>query len=186
MIDYKDVDHKQFFCNSKLTDKDASTDVVEDHKVPNTEADVLLAKGNVTLLPVFKSSLNDDANKSDESSARPTENSSGMVMVKGTLVNVEKLMERIKTAERALLDTEQVLVDVKRENAELLAANAKATGRVKDLSADLKSATRRLGDADSSAHSLQRKNAEFLSVLTAIHEKIAPIVVVKKERGSSR
>lgn len=105
-------------------------------------------------------------------------------MYNGALVNVEKLMERIKTAEKALLDTEQVLVDVKKENKELAAANNKSTTRIKDLTADLKLVTRKLGDAESSTSSLQRKTAEYLSVMSAIQDKIAPILV-KKEKNSS-
>lgn len=105
-------------------------------------------------------------------------------MFNGTLVNVEKLMERIKTAEKSLLDTEQVLADVKRQNVELTAANSKATTKMKDLQADLKSATRKLGDSELSSSSLQRKNADYLAVLNSIQDKITP-VLVKRERSSS-
>lgn len=108
----------------------------------------------------------------------------GLVLFNGALVNVEKLMERIKTAERALLDTEQVLADVKRENTALTAANNKSTTKIKDLTTDLKSVSRKLGDSESTASSLQRKSSDYLSVLSSIQDKIAPILV-KKERSSA-
>lgn len=108
-----------------------------------------------------------------------------MIMYNGALVNVDKLMERIKTAERELLDAEQVLVDVRKENVELTATNSKSQTKIKDLTADLKSAKKRLNDAEASGGSLRRKNSEYLSVLNSIQEKITP-VLGKKEKGDEK
>lgn len=105
-------------------------------------------------------------------------------MHNGTLLNVGKMVERIKAAERALLDTEQVLADVKKENSELSASSLKSQTKIKDLSSDLKTATRKLAEAESSVSSLQRKNGDYFSVLTTINDKISPWLT-KKEKSSS-
>lgn len=105
-------------------------------------------------------------------------------MHNGTLLNVEKMVERIKAAERALLDTEQVLADVKKENSELSASSLKSQTKIKDLSSDLKSTMRKLTEAESSVASLQRKNGDYLSVLTTISDKVSPWV--KKEKKEER
>lgn len=148
-----------------------------------------MAKGNLNLLPIFKSQAADKiVAKNSSSPAKPTKekNETGLLVTfNGALVNVEKLMERIKTAERALLYTEQTLADVKKENAELTAANGKATTKVKDLSADLKSVKKKLDEADSMAYSFQKKNSEYLSVMSSIQEKIAPILVKKERRETA-
>lgn len=175
-----------------MTDKDKEE--AESQAVDAVDADVtFLAKGNAPLLPVFKvakigeSQVGMSSSRLVESAISGDNDEAGgaLVMFNGTLVNVEKLMERIKTAERALLDAEQVLVDVKRDNVELSASNGKANAKIKDLTGDLKSATKKLGDSEATAHSLQRKNSEYLSVITSIQDKIAPCLAVKRERSSS-
>lgn len=174
--------------SSKLTDKDKEevTAAAEESDKMDTETSSSMAKGNLNLLPIFKSQAADKiVAKNSSSPAKPTKekNETGLLVTfNGALVNVEKLMERIKTAERALLDTEQTLADVKKENAELTAANGKATAKVKDLSTDLKSVKKKLDEADSMAYSFQKKNSEYLSVMSSIQEKIAPILVKKERR----
>lgn len=177
--------------SSKLTDKDKEevTPAAEESDKMDTETSSSMAKGNLNLLPIFKSQAADKiVAKNSYSPAKPTKekNETGLLVTfNGALVNVEKLMERIKTAERALLDTEQTLADVKKENAELTAANGKATTKVKDLSADLKSVKKKLDEADSMAYSFQKKNSEYLSVMSSIQEKIAPILVKKERRETA-
>lgn len=104
-----------------------------------------------------------------------------MVLHNGTLVNIEKLMERIKAAERALLDTEQVVADLKKENGDLVSVNSKSQSKIKDLTSDVNSVTKKL---DSMA-GLQRKNSEYLSALASINDKITPFLA-KKEREKDR
>lgn len=106
---------------------------------------------------------------------------SGLVLYNGTLVNVEKLMERIKAAERALLDSEQVVADLKKENVDLSAAHTKSQSKIKDLTSDVNSVTRKL---DSLA-GMQKKNSEYLSVFASINEKIAPFLVKKEKERST-
>lgn len=174
--------------SSKLTDKDKEevTATADESDKMDTEISSSMAKGNSNLLPIFKSQAADKiVAKNSSSPSKPTKekNETGLLVTfNGALVNVEKLMERIKTAERALLDTEQTLADVKKENAELTAANGKATAKVKDLSTDLKSVKKKLDEADSMAYSFQKKNSEYLSVMSSIQEKIAPILVKKERR----
>lgn len=106
-------------------------------------------------------------------------------MHNGTLVNIDKLMERIKTAERALLDSEQVVANLKKENTDLIATNSKSQSKIKDLISDVNASTKKI---DSMA-SMQKKNLEYLSVFAAINDKIAPFLAKKerevKERSAS-
>lgn len=59
-------------------------------------------------------------------------------MFRGALVDVAKLMAQLERSEKARVDTEARMVDLKTENAKLSEKNAKAASTVKSLTADLK------------------------------------------------
>lgn len=105
-------------------------------------------------------------------------------MHNGVLLNIGKLVERIKVAEKSLLDTEQKLSTVQTENVTLTASSTKAQSKIKELAADLKSANRKLSDTESSLKSSQRKNSDYLSVLTTVHDKVTN-VLPKREKDKS-
>lgn len=97
-------------------------------------------------------------------------------------MNVAKLMERIKATERDL----QALVDIRKENSDLVAANAKAQSKIKDMTTELKTAKRKLSDSETHAGSLQRRNYEYLSVFSSIQEKVSPILQKREKEREER
>lgn len=71
-----------------------------------------------------------------------------MVSYKGGLVDIEKLMEQMKRSEKARDETEQLLVDLRKTNAELVASSTRSKDKIKDLQSSLKSSNRKLSDTE--------------------------------------
>lgn len=72
----------------------------------------------------------------------------GMVSYKGGLIDIEKLMEQMKRSEKARDETEQLLVDLRKTNTELVASNTRSKDKIKDLQSNLKSSNRKLNDTE--------------------------------------
>jgi seryl-tRNA synthetase len=139
--------------------------------VPGDEDTTLieLAKGNNVYLPT--TSRNTDRSPVGVPAAKrsKTENhdgsddavvstKSGMVMFNGALVDLKKLMDQMQRSDRARDDTEQILSDIRKVNAELTSSNSKATTKIKDLQSDVKSLSRKLTDTE---QSLNTANVSF-------------------------
>lgn len=148
----------------KLTDK--SKDEKVEAPVKKSEEEIIkIGKGNNGFLPVFQ--LNSkiaipqehaaDENKKlgAESSIDAEENSpeAHMVMHKGALIDVEKLLQQLKRSEKAREETELRLVEVTETNMTLQTSSSKAKDKVKDLQSELKSYNRKLTDAEASLSS---------------------------------
>lgn len=187
-----------------------SESVVSD-KTDDSDAalSVEIAKGNKMYLPVFKSKENDttstpslareiDVQETDETTMETDgdaeqkqqpdkkdvlETTSGMVIFKGGLIDLEKLIDQMKRSERAREDTEQLLVEVRKQNTEMSGNLTKSQAKIKDLSFDLKNSYRILAEAESSLSSSQKKINEYASIITSVYDKVAPIVL-KTEKNS--
>lgn len=131
-----------------------------------------IAKGNKHNLPVFKemsasrpvatsnsiaekssekSPSSDSAESVDDTTSQNGENitkASELVLYKGGLIDIEKLLEQMKRSEKAREETEKMLVELRKTNGELAASHTKAKDKIKDLQSDVKSYTRKLGDAE--------------------------------------
>lgn len=126
----------------------------------------------------------------------------GIVLYKGSFVDIEKLMEQMRRSEKARDDTEELLVDLRKTNADLLASSIRAKDKIKDLQADVKSYSRKLSDTEASLSScnvsfllsqmflflisfyfvlLQKKATEYHSILASVHDRVSTIFV-KNER----
>lgn len=71
-----------------------------------------------------------------------------MVSYKGGLIDIEKLLEQMKRSEKARDETEQLLVDLRKTNTELVASNTRGKDKIKDLQSSLKSSNRKLNDTE--------------------------------------
>lgn len=98
--------------------------------------------GNKKLLPVFvgggpasKRARREDCilEKSDEEMTPE-----GIVMYKGSLLDVEKLVSQLKRSEKARLDTEDRMMELQHEVTVINEKCAKQTNSIKGLSEDLK------------------------------------------------
>lgn len=71
-----------------------------------------------------------------------------MVSYKGGLIDIEKLLEQMRRSEKARDETEQLLVDLRKTNSELLASTTRSKDKIKDLQSSLKSSNRKLSDTE--------------------------------------
>lgn len=71
-----------------------------------------------------------------------------MVSYKGGLIDIEKLLEQMRRSEKARDETEQLLVDLRKTNSELLASTTRSKDKIKDLQSSLKSCNRKLSDTE--------------------------------------
>lgn len=69
-------------------------------------------------------------------------------MFNGGLLDVQKLLDQLKRSENAREETEQQLVDLRKQNTDLNASYSKANNKIKDLSSDIKSYNRKLNDVE--------------------------------------
>lgn len=119
-----------------------------------------LGKGNNSCLPVFQLISNvttpqaqapDENKKSNADAGKETEgdpSEAHMVMHKGALIDIERLLQQLKRSEKAREETELRLVEFTRINSELQTSGSKAKDKVKDLQSELKSCNRKLSDAE--------------------------------------
>lgn len=119
-----------------------------------------------------------------------------MVSYKGGLIDIEKLLEQMKRSEKARDETEQLLVDLRKTNVELVASNTRGKDKIKDLQSSLKSSNRKLSDTEQQLSTVnvsvdgkaicrsdetnfrfffQKKNNDYHSILNSIHDRVAPI-----------
>lgn len=76
------------------------------------------------------------------------EEKSELIMYKGALIDIEKMMNQMKRSEAARANIEQRLVEITKNNQELELNNAKTKEKLKDMQSDLKSTNRKLHDAE--------------------------------------
>ncbi|XP_031629279.1 cell division cycle and apoptosis regulator protein 1-like isoform X2 [Contarinia nasturtii] len=173
----------------KLTDKpkDEPTTNIPSVSVENLEE---LGKGNNFLLPFIDNSAPIEKSEKIESEnveqiSEPSTAESHMVMHKGALIDIEKLLKQLNRSEKAREETEHSLTELTRTYTELQSSNSKAKDKIKDLQSELKSSNRKMGDTENSLSTINKKCADYYSILCGIHDKLGPIFN-KSERGSSK
>ncbi|XP_011161100.1 cell division cycle and apoptosis regulator protein 1 isoform X2 [Solenopsis invicta] len=166
----------------KLTDKSKEDDLKDEKKddkesdkgesgKADNEEDILrsLALGNKKLLPVFvgsgppsKRARREDCivEKTDEETIPE-----GIVMYKGSLLDVEKLVSQLKRSEKARLDTEDRMMELQHELTVVNEKSTKQTSSIKGLSEDLKMYKDKLRSSD---EKLKKVSADCHSYLTAV------------------
>jgi len=183
----------------KLTDKpkDEKPDgIVAEVKLPETEAPEIdldvLSKGNKIFLPIFKALSTDEFscqlqsdNIENGEKSEVVSSETGMVSYKGGLIDIEKLMEQMRRSEKARDETEQLLVDLRKTNAELVTSNTRSKDKIKDLQSSLKSSNRKLNDTEQTLSTVNKKSNEYHSILNSIHDRVAPIFA-KSSRDRDR
>lgn len=76
---------------------------------------------------------------------------SQLVLYKGALIDIDKLLYQMQRSEKAREETELRLIELTRVNQEHEAKSAKAKDKIKDLQSDLKGSHRKLSDAETSS-----------------------------------
>ncbi|KAI4460282.1 cell division cycle and apoptosis regulator protein [Holotrichia oblita] len=158
----------------KLTDKPRDDDfiVIDDSE---REANLhQLAVGNKRLVPVFR-----DDEPPFKKAAFESENSSiddGLVTFRGALVDVAKLMAQLERSDKARIDTENKMVDLKSENTKLTEKNNKCNSTIKSLSSELKENKERLKTTEEYLTRLTSHLKLFQHTLVDIRDKIDPVL----------
>ncbi|KAL0109584.1 hypothetical protein PUN28_014558 [Cardiocondyla obscurior] len=165
----------------KLTDKSKEDDLKDEKKddkedksesaKSENEEDILrsLALGNKKLLPVFvgsgppsKRARREDSilEKNDEETIPE-----GIVMYKGSLLDVEKLVSQLKRSEKARLDTEDRMMELQHELTVVNDKSTKQTNSIKSLSEDLKMYKDKLRNSE---EKLKKVSTDCHTYLTAV------------------
>lgn len=87
----------------------------------------------------------------------------GLIMFRGALIDVEKLLAQLERSEKARLATEARMIDLKSENSKLSEKNSKCNHLIKNLNSDLKDNKEKLKNTDDSLHRIT-VSAGFLNV----------------------
>lgn len=154
----------------KLTDKpkDEPTPAVLTESIENLEE---LGKGNNSLLPLYDNYPSNQLNKKRAEKSIAVENIKSepqcmenieeggseldghMVMHKGALIDVDKLLQQLNRSEKAREETELRLAAMTKSHNDLQSSNIKFKDKFKDLQSELKSSNRKVSDSESSLSS---------------------------------
>lgn len=125
----------------KITDCQADVTVVDPLEKVTQEQLEALSRGNRAILPA-------EAQTSSSSS------NSDIVIYEGSTVSVKQTVNQMRRAEKAYEESEKLLVDLRKNNADLKNTNHKNEKKIKDLNADYKSVSRKHQDAESNLSSM--------------------------------
>lgn len=124
------------------------------------------------------------------------ETNNGLVLHHGGVLDIPKLLEQMRHTEKAREDTEQLLIDLRRQNSDLTKSNNRSNERIKDQSADIKSLTRKLVEAEQNLRELTKKSNEYFSTLSSVYDRVSVVMqrseskrsssITSSRRGSSR
>lgn len=108
-----------------------------------------------------------------------------MVSYKGSFIDIAKLLDQMKRSEKARSDTEQLLVDLRKTNADLASTNSRNKERIRDLQSDVKSYSRKLSDAESSLSSSQVRNCSHIHPLIYHHYNKCSVLCCRKKHPNT-
>ncbi|KXJ73619.1 hypothetical protein RP20_CCG015407 [Aedes albopictus] len=130
----------------------------------------------------------------DESDIPETNN--GLVSHNGGVLDIPKLLEQMRRTEKAREDTEQLLIDLRRQVSDLTKSQSRSNEKVKDQAADIKSLTRKLVDAEQNLREITKKSNEYFSTLSSVYDRVSVVMhradpkrsssISSSKRGSSR
>nr|CAI5835221.1 unnamed protein product [Callosobruchus analis] len=156
----------------KLTDRPKDEEAITTVTEVNLRE---LAWGNKGLLPVFKdnesirnrSNVEQDENDQDEGR---------FVMFNGSLVDVGKLMAQLERSEKARLDTESRMVDLKNDNQKLQDKYNKSSSTIKHLNSELKEYKDKVRNTEDTLSKISSNSKIFYTTLVEIRDKIEPVL----------
>lgn len=130
----------------------------------------------------------------DESDIPETNN--GLVLHNGGVLDIPKLLEQMRRTEKAREDTEQLLIDLRRQVSDLTKSQSRSNEKAKDQAADIKSLTRKLVDAEQNLREITKKSNEYFSTLSSVYDRVSVVMhradpkrsssISSSKRGSSR
>lgn len=102
-------------------------------------------------------------------------------MYQGALVNVGKLINQLSRSEKARVDTETRMIELKKENAKLSDKNDKSSSAIKNLTSELSDCKKKLQNSDDLLHKVTVRSMvrvfTFCLALT-LGDKIVKIILL--------
>lgn len=183
------------FIFRKLTDKpkDEPMPAILSESIENLEE---IGKGNTALLPIFdnhsnaKKAVSVEESETKQESSKAEKNSepsesageSHMVMHRGALIDVGKLLQQLNRSEKAREETELRLIELAKANGDLQSNSSKAKDKIKDLQSELKSYSRKINDADSNLSSANVSHILIVGILRITIPDFTLILIAEKMR----
>ncbi|XP_049786967.1 cell division cycle and apoptosis regulator protein 1-like isoform X2 [Schistocerca cancellata] len=160
--------------------------------VPSSENLIALAYGNKRFLPVFthfgsagsppsKRARRDIADEGKESSSTPE----GFIMYKGCLLDIEKLMQQLQRSEKARLDTENKMMNIKRDLGVMKEHTKVLTSTAKELTQELHDYRSKLAETEEELTNVKAKSDVFYSALKDVQIRIAPVIASENAAENS-
>ncbi|XP_019756359.1 cell division cycle and apoptosis regulator protein 1 [Dendroctonus ponderosae] len=134
-----------------------------------------IALGNKKLLPVFEEEASKISVKPAVEGGKPL-GSEDLVVYQGAVVDIGKLLSQLDRSEKARIETEQCLIDLKTENHKLSDKYSKSSSTIKHLNSEIKEYKDKLRSTEDV---LGRSNAHsklFQTTLMDIRDKIEPVL----------
>lgn len=164
----------------KLTDKpkEEEKDQEEAEEIQSAKAIDWheIAQGNRKLLSIFSSDETSSVKKSSNEDAENSNSDSGLTVYQGAVVDIGKLLSQLERSEKARIETEQLMVDLKNENNKLSEKYSKSNSTIKHLTTEAKDYKEKLRSTEDA---LGRANAHaklFQTTLIDIRDKIEPVL----------
>lgn len=187
------------------------TDTTIPAEIPEAELKEI-ATGNINYKEQLKANLelvlNSDANDDDKPPAKKIkldtvtnedgvpQTESDIVVHNGAIVNIPKLLEQMRRLEKSREETELLLVDLRKQNADLTKSNARANEKIKDQATDLKNTSKKLAETEQNLREITRKYNEYYSTVSNIYDRVSLVLnrtetkrsssISSSKRGSSR
>lgn len=187
------------------------TDTATPAEIPEAELKEI-AMGNINYKEQLKANLelvlNSDANDDDKPPAKKIkldtatnedgvpQTESDIVVHNGSIVNIPKLLEQMRRLEKSREEAELLLVDLRKQNADLIKSNARANEKIKDQSTDLKNTSKKLAETEQNLREITRKYNEYYSTVSNIYDRVSLVLnrtetkrsssISSSKRGSSR
>ncbi|XP_055603785.1 cell division cycle and apoptosis regulator protein 1-like [Uranotaenia lowii] len=204
---YRKLTDKPIEQNMEETKEESKTSEASDSNVKTenkeigeeTEMAKSLAIGNCNYVEQLKDNLElvlkkDLSNEEDAPMAKKIklepaedkipETQSGLVVHKGAVIDISKLLEQMRQSEKSREDTSILLTDIRRQNADLQKNAGRANEKIKDQSSDIKTLTKKLIEAEQNLRDVTKKSNEYFSTLSNVYDRVS-VIVHRPERKRS-
>lgn len=121
---------------------------------------------------------------------------SGLVVHNGGVLDIPKILEQMRRFEKAREDTEILLVELRRQNSELLKGNTRSNEKIKDQGTELKTLQRKLVDSEQNLREYMKKSNDYFSTLSNVYDRVSTVIhradpkrsssITSSKRASSR
>nr|ATX63074.1 apoptosis regulator protein 1 [Locusta migratoria] len=191
-LHYRKLTDKPICKQEEGKEKEHDKQKEEHTSVPSSENLIALAYGNKRFLPVFthfgsagsppsKRARRDIPDEGKESSSTPE----GFLMYKGCLLDIEKLMQQLQRSEKARLDTENKMMNIKHDLGVMKEHTKLLTSTAKELTQELQDYRNKLAETEEELSHMKAKSDVFYSALKDVQMRITPVLASENASENS-